>query len=112
MNVSTSDNSPLPPPSSGAIAAESPAAAEGQVAEPRAAMPVMPAAGSNRLPQLTGANPQAYVAPKVAGRSRSRVYGIGAIVFISIALAGYFGFRSYIYGDDAPPLPVLDDLGD
>lgn len=42
--------------------------------------------------------------------SRTRKYTIGAIVFLLISAAGYIGFREYIYGDDAPPIPVLDDL--
>ena len=39
------------------------------------------------------------------------MYTIGAVVFLVISIVGYIGFRSYIYGDDAPPVPVLDDLG-
>lgn len=42
--------------------------------------------------------------------SRSRKYTIGAIVFLLISAAGYVGFREYIYGDDAPPIPFVDDL--
>jgi len=33
-------------------------------------------------------------------------------VFVVVSVGGYFGFRSYIYGDDAPPVPVLDELGE
>ncbi len=113
MNVSTSDNSPTPRPPQGSATAERSASAEDPAAEPEAVSPVMPAAGSNRIPQLAGVNPHVYVAPKMMTRrrSRSKVYGIGTMVFIAIAAAGYFGFRSYIYGDDGPPVPVLDDLG-
>ena len=80
-------------------------------AEPVA--PVMPVAQSNRMPHLAGTQAKMYV-PPTASRprmSRSRIYGIGAVLFVVISVAGYIGFRSYIYGDDAPPVPVLDDLG-
>ena len=81
------------------------------VAEPIA--PVMPVAQPNRMPQLAGSQANVYVPPtKPRPRvSRSKVYGIAAVVFLVISIAGYIGFRSYIYGDDAPPVPVLDDLG-
>ena len=116
MNVTTPDSSPLPPPppegrTAGPHAAAAAPAAEPSAAERPAESPVMPAAGSNRIPQLAGANPQTYVAPKMERRSRSKVYGLGAVFFIVVSVAGYFGFRSYIYGEDAPPVPVLDDLG-
>ncbi len=42
---------------------------------------------------------------------RTRWYTIGVVVFVVVSVGGYFGFRSYIYGDDAPPVPVLDELG-
>ena len=42
-------------------------------------------------------------------RSRAKVYTVGALVFLVISVAGYVGFREYIYGDDAPP---VIDLGD
>lgn len=42
--------------------------------------------------------------------SRTRKYTVGAIVFLSISVAGYFGFREYIYGEDAPPIPVVGDV--
>lgn len=88
---------PLPPPS----------APEQSVA------PIMPQAGSNARPHVAGAAPAAYVAPPAARRrrSRTRVYTIGAVVFLALSIAGYIGFRQYIYGDDAPPVPVLDDIG-
>lgn len=113
MDVSTSENSPLPPPSLGA----QPATPNEPVAtrDPELTVnPTMPAAHSNRMPQLAGATARPYVAPKSAAarRSRTKVYAIGTMIFLAISVAGYIGFRSYIYGDDAPPLPVLDDLGD
>lgn len=53
----------------------------------------------------------AFEAPRQRPRwSRTRKYTIGAIAFLLISAAGYVGFREYIYGDDAPPIPVLDDL--
>lgn len=100
----------LPPPEPTAARVDAPTVAA-PAAEPIA--PVMPVARSNRMPQLAGAEAQVYVPPRVARArmSRSKVYGIGAVLFLVISVAGYIGFRSYIYGDDAPPLPVVDDLG-
>lgn len=43
--------------------------------------------------------------------NRSRVFTISVVLAVIVSVAGYIGFRSYIYGDDAPPIPVLDDLG-
>jgi len=89
---------PLPPP----------------VAATPSASPIMPKASSNSRPHIAGVTPTAYVPPP-AGRSRrrrTRVYTVGVAVFLAICVAGYLGFRSYIYGDDAPPVPVLDDLSD
>lgn len=82
--------------------------------EPTVPLPTVPAAHSNLMPQMAGATAQPYVAPKppVARRSRTKVYAIGTLIFLTISIAGYIGFRSYIYGDDAPPVPVLDDLAD
>lgn len=42
--------------------------------------------------------------------SRTRRYTVGGIVFLLLSVAGYFGFREYIYGDDAPPIPVVGEL--
>ena len=42
---------------------------------------------------------------------RTRWYTIGALVFVFVSIGGYFGFRAYIYGDDAPSIPVVDSLG-
>ena len=51
-------------------------------------------------------------APTSRARSgRSRWYTVGVVVFVIVSVGGYFGFRAYIYGEDAPPVPVLDDLG-
>jgi len=99
VDVTSPQASSLPPPSA---------------ATPSAA-PLMPSAGSNAKPHVAGAapTPTNYVAP-VAGkrrRSRTRIYTISALLFLAVSVAGYIGFRSYIYGDDAPPVPVLDDLG-
>lgn len=76
--------------------------------------PNLPQAGSNTIPHRAGTAPTPYVAPPVqrATRSRTRVYTIGTIVFVVLSIGGYIGFREYIYGDDAPPVPVLDDLAD
>jgi hypothetical protein len=71
----------------------------------------MPTAHSNAIPHTTDRSSTAYVAPAPARRrrSRTRVYTIGAFVFLAISIGGYIGFRAYIYGDNAPPIPVLDD---
>jgi hypothetical protein len=75
--------------------------------------PIAPPTGSNRTPHLAGDPITAFVPPPARHqRSRTRVYTVGAVVFVVISVACYIGFRSYIYGDDAPPVPVLDDLGD
>jgi hypothetical protein len=97
VDVDLQQQAPLPPPS----------------ASTASATPIMPQAASNARPHVAGATPAAYVAPPAErrGRSRTRVYTISAVVFLVISIAGYIGFRSYIYGDDAPPVPVLDDLG-
>jgi hypothetical protein len=51
-------------------------------------------------------------APNPRARSgRSRWYKVGVVVFVVTSVGGYFGLRTYIYGEDAPPIPVLDDLG-
>jgi hypothetical protein len=42
---------------------------------------------------------------------RSRWYTFGALLFVVVSVGGYLGFRAYVYGDDAPPIPLLDDLG-
>ena len=114
MDVSTSGNSPLPPPPSGASPDEPQPPAAPLVPEPSMSSPTIPAAQSNRLPQMAGVTARPYVAPKPAAvrRSRTKVYTIGAVFFLLVSVAGYIGFRSYIYGDEAPPIPVLDDLGD
>lgn len=50
-------------------------------------------------------------APVARTRSgRSRWYTVGVLVFVVTSVGGYFGIRAYIYGEDAPPIPVLDDL--
>ena len=101
MDVASPQSSSLPPPSA---------------AVPSAA-PIMPVAESNAKPHVAGAAPSSapgtYVAPRPEKRrrSRTRVYTIGTLLFLAVSVAGYIGFRSYIYGDDAPPVPVLDDLG-
>ncbi len=110
--MSSPDQLPPPPPPTDAASAVGRPSAAAQGADAETAAPVMPAARSNRMPQLAGANAQVYEPPKArrARRSRSRIYGIGAVIFIGITVVGYLGFRSYIYGDDAPPIPVIDDL--
>ncbi len=42
---------------------------------------------------------------------RTGWYTIGVVVFVVVSVGGYFGFRAYIYGDDAPSIPVIDELG-
>lgn len=90
--------SPLPPPSSSRV-------------EPVA--PTMPAAQPNLVPHVArqaGDRPAPVTAaPPRRGPSRAKVYGIAAAVFLVLSVIGYFGFREYIYGDDAPPIPVLDE---
>ncbi len=111
VDVSTPGNSPLPPPGSGASPEGHQAPPAPRAHEPATTAPTMPAAQSNRMPQMAGATAQPYVAPKPAAvrRSHAKVYTIGAVIFLLVSVAGYIGFRSYIYGDDAPPIPVLDD---
>lgn len=96
MDVSLQQQTPFPPPTA-------PAPVEA---------PIMPVARPNVIPHTTDAKPT-YVPPPSgrSRRSRTKTYTIGAIIFLAISVAGYIGFRSYIYGDDAPPVPVLDDLG-
>lgn len=96
VDVSLQRETPFPPPT-----APTPVEA-----------PIMPAARPNVIPHTTDAKPT-YVPPPLgrSRRSRAKTYTIGAIIFLAISIAGYIGFRSYIYGDDAPPVPVLDDLG-
>ncbi len=112
MDASTPQNPPLPPPPQGAVPAPAQESVAARAPEPTIS-PSMPAAHSNRMPQMAGATAQPYVPPKPerAERSRTKVYALGTVIFLAISIAGYIGFRSYIYGDDAPPVPVLDDLG-
>lgn len=78
-----------------------------------AAQPAMPAAQPNLRPHVAGQAGDrpapAPAAPPRRGPSRAKVYGIAAAVLVVISAIGYFGFREYIYGEDAPPIPVLDD---
>lgn len=104
MDAILPSNAPFPPPGGAAVST-----------------PIIPPARPHPLPELAE---RPEIAPKAAvaqthgtstrrrrPRSRSRVYVISTIVFLAISAAGYVGFRAYIYGDDAPPIPVLDDLG-
>ena len=49
--------------------------------------------------------------PARGGPSRSRVFAIGAVVTVIACIVGYLGLREYIYGDDAPSIPLIDDGG-
>ncbi len=42
--------------------------------------------------------------------SRSRVFTIGALVAVIAVIGSYFALRAYIYGDDAPSIPVIGEL--
>jgi len=98
VDVELEQNAPLPPPT----AAPS-------------TTPIVPQARSNATPYVAGSAPTVDYTPPRAPRkgwSRTRLYTVGAVVFLAISVAGYIGFRSYIYGDDAPPVPVLDDFAD
>lgn len=106
------EHAPLPPPTT---ASGVPPNGAAPAAAPDVA-PAVPASASNLRPSVArmGAERAAaeLAAPprvRVRSRSRSRVYVIGATIFLVISLAGYIGLRAYIYGDDAPPIPVLDE---
>jgi cytochrome c-type biogenesis protein CcmH/NrfG len=43
---------------------------------------------------------------------RSRWYTFGVVAFVVVCVGGYFGLRAYVYGADAPPVPILDELVD
>lgn len=70
-----------------------------------------PAEHAAFIPQAAVAHTSVNARKRRRPRSRGRVYVISTIVFLAISAAGYVGFRAYIYGDDAPPIPVFDDLG-
>lgn len=37
------------------------------------------------------------------------MFVITVVLAVITSVAGYLGFRTYIYGDDAPPIPVLGE---
>ncbi len=39
------------------------------------------------------------------------MFTVGAVLAVIFSVVGYLVFRTYIYGDDAPPIPVFDGLG-
>ena len=39
------------------------------------------------------------------------MFAIGATVAVIACIIGYLGLREYIYGDDAPSIPLLDGHG-
>ncbi len=39
------------------------------------------------------------------------MFTIGAVLTVVFSVVGYLVLRAYIYGDDAPPIPVFDGLG-
>ena len=53
-----------------------------------------------------------YAPPSRARSGRSGWYTVGVVVFVVTSVGGYFGLRAYVYGEDAPPIPLLDELGD
>lgn len=38
------------------------------------------------------------------------MFTLGALIAVIACIGGYFALRAYIYGDDAPSIPVIGEL--